>query len=79
MKKIFIAAIAALTALAACQKNEVAAPASEESVLYVTIEETDATKTYMDANNNIRWSEGDQVVAFMKTSLGLRNRAKTMF
>lgn len=76
MKKIFIAAIAALTALTACQKNEVAAPASEESVLYVTIEETDATKTYMDANNNIRWSEGDQVVAFMKTSLGLRYQIK---
>ena len=71
MKKIFIAAIAALTAITACQKNEVAAPAAD-SVLYATIEGTDATKTYMDSNNNIRWSEGDQVIAFMKTSLGLR-------
>ena len=71
MKKIFIAAIAALTAITACQKNEVAAPAAD-SVLYATIEETDATKTYMDANNNILWSEGDQIVAFMKTSLGLQ-------
>ena len=71
MKKIFIAAIAALTAITACQKNEVAAPAAD-SVLYATIEGTDATKTYMDASNNIRWSEGDQVIAFMKTSLGLR-------
>ena len=71
MKKIFIAAIAALTALVACQKNEVGAPAAD-SVLYATIEETDATKTYMDANNNILWSEGDQIVAFMKTSLGLQ-------
>ena len=71
MKKIFIAAIAALTAITACQKNEVAAPAAD-SVLYATIEGTDATKTYMDANNNILWSEGDQIVAFMKTSLGLQ-------
>ena len=60
MKKIFIAAAAALTALVACQKNEVAAPAAD-SVLYATIEETDATKTCMDSNNNIRWSEGDQI------------------
>ena len=69
MKKIFIAAAAALTALVACQKNEVAAPAAD-SVLYATIEETNATKTYMDSNNNIRWSEGDQVIAFMKSSYG---------
>lgn len=71
MKKIFIAATAALTTIVACQKNELAAPAAD-SVLYATIEETDATKTYMDANNNILWSEGDQIVAFMKTSLGLQ-------
>ena len=75
MKKILLAAAAALTALVACQKNEVAAPAAD-SVLYATIEETDATKTYMDSNNNIRWSEGDQVIAFMKTSLGLRYQIK---
>ena len=71
MKKIFIAAAAALTTIVACQKNELAAPAAD-SVLYATIEETDATKTYMDASNNILWSEGDQIVAFMKTSLGLQ-------
>ena len=75
MKKILVAATAALTALVACQKNEVAGPAAD-SVLYATIEETDATKTYMDSNNNIRWSEGDQVIAFMKTSLGLRYQIK---
>ena len=73
MKKILLAAAAALTALVACQKNEVAAPAAD-SVLYATIEETDATKTYMDSNNNIRWSEGDQIVGFMKSSLGLKYR-----
>lgn len=71
MKKILLAAAAALTALVACQKNEVAAPAAD-SVLYATIEETDATKTCMDANNNILWSEGDKIVAFMKASLGLQ-------
>ena len=28
----------------------------------------------MDAHNNIRWSEGDQIVGFMKSSLGLKYR-----
>ena len=72
MKKILLAAAAALTTLAACQKNEIAKPSSEGSVIYATIEDNDATKTHMDANNNILWSEGDQIVAFMKTSLGLQ-------
>ena len=78
MKKILLAAAAALTALVACQKNEVAAPAAD-SVLYATIEETDATKTYMDSNNNIRWSEGDQIIAFMKSSYGHKYQVKSSF
>lgn len=71
MKRISILLLAALT-LAACQKNETPSTLNEGATLYATIEETASTKTYMDANNNIRWSEGDQVVAFMKTSLGLK-------
>ena len=76
MKRISILLAAALT-LAACQKNETPSPSNEGATLYATIEDVAATKTYMDANNNIRWSEGDQVVAFMKTSLGLRYEVAT--
>ena len=71
MKRTSILLLAALT-FAACQKNETPSTSNEGATLYATIEETASTKTYMDANNNTRWSEGDQVVAFMKTSLGLR-------
>ena len=78
MKKISILLLAALT-LAACQKNETPSTSNEGATLYATIEETAATKTYMDANNNIRWSEGDQVVAFMKTSLGLKYQIRNEY
>lgn len=76
MKKIFIVSAVVTAALAACQKAEVTAPSADAPVLYATIEETDATKTYMDANNNIRWSEGDQIVAFMESALGLKYQIK---
>lgn len=71
MKKYIFFTLSICAALFACQKNEIAVLTAEAPVLYATIEEADATKTYMDANNNIRWSECDKVVAFMKTSLGL--------
>ena len=70
MKKISILLAAALT-LAACQKNET--PALIADTITAQIEQEAApTKTYMDASNNIRWSEGDQIVGFMKSSLGLK-------
>ena len=52
--------------------SDLSTPSSEEGFLYATIEEVAATKTYKDVNNNIRWSEGDQIVGFMKSSLGLK-------
>lgn len=70
MKKISIFITATLI-LAACQKNET--PALIADTITAQIEQEAAhTKTYMDASNNIRWSEGDQIVGFMKSSLGLK-------
>ena len=77
MKRISILLLAALT-LAACQKNET--PALVADTITAQIEQEAApTKTYMDANNNIRWSEGDQVVAFMKSSYGHKYQLKSGF
>ena len=73
MKKSFIY-IAALTLIAACNKAESPVPSQESSIITAQIEQETATKTYMDAHNNIRWSEGDQIVGFMKSSLGLKYR-----
>ena len=71
MKKITIL-LTAITIIVACNKPETNLPTSDHNTLYAQIEQEAATKTYMDASNNIRWSSGDQIVGFMKTSLGLK-------
>ena len=73
MKKSFIF-FAALTILAACNKEESSVSSQNTEVITAQIEQETSTKTYMDAYNNIRWSEGDQIVGFMKSSLGLKYR-----
>ena len=75
MKKSFIY-LAALTLIAACNKVESPVVSQESNIITAQIEQETSTKTYMDAHNNIRWSEGDQVVAFMKSSLGLKYQIK---
>ncbi|MBQ2875027.1 MAG: Ig-like domain-containing protein [Bacteroidales bacterium] len=71
MKKSFIY-IAALTLIVACNKVESPVQSQGSDIITAQIEQETATKTYMDANNNIRWSEGDQIAGFMKSSLGLK-------
>lgn len=56
----------------ACQKAEVEAPVNEGRVLDATIENIAVTRTVMDEDNNIRWSEGDQIVGFMKSTFGAK-------
>ena len=72
MKKNILSALAICAALFSCQKNEFSEPLASGCDLHVTIEDVSSTKTYMDADNNIRWSSGDQIVGFMKSSLGLK-------
>ena len=72
MKKNILSVLAICAALFGCQKNEISETLSSGDDLHATIEDVSSTKTYMDADNNIRWSENDQIVAFMKTSLGLK-------
>ncbi len=58
--------------LCGCQKDHVSELAQERGTIHATIEEISATRTVMDENNNIRWSEGDQIVGFMKSTLGVK-------
>ena len=76
MKKNILSALAICAALLGCQKNEISETRTSGVELHATIEDDASAKTVMDENNNIRWSEEDQVVAFMKTSLGLRYQIK---
>lgn len=72
MKKLFLSAFLVLACLSACQKNEMSAPVAKGEVLYATIEDVASTRTVKDENNNISWSEGDQIIAFMNSTLGVK-------
>ena len=79
MKKI-ITSILALSLIVSCQINELASehvPADDN--LYASIEPVNTTKTVMDENNNVLWSDGDKLVAFMKTTLGVKYQIMEQF
>ena len=78
MKKQLLGLMTILIVLGACQKNEVAS-ISESATIHATIENEDATKTVMDENNNILWSENDRIIAFMKSSFGHKYQVKPSF
>ena len=66
MKKLFFAVFAVMLALCSCQMDELDGYV-EEDVLYVKIEDSSATKTYMGAGNKVLWSDGDQIAAYLKS------------
>lgn len=78
MRKTLFTVMAAIAALASCQKNEIT-QIPEHPVITAHMEQVDATRTIMDEDNNIRWSEGDQIVAFLKTSLGRRYQVQSSY
>ena len=74
MRKFVWAVFAAIATISSCQVEE---PYNDEAlcdndVFYAAICDDGSSKTIMDENNNIRWSSGDQLVIFKKTSLGLK-------
>ena len=79
MKKNILSALAICAALLGCQKNEIHETRPSGVELHATIEDDASTKTVMDENNNIRWSEGDQIIAFMKSSYGHTYQVKSSF
>lgn len=79
MRRIFAALLLSLFVFS-CQKYEqgllLYIPDTE---LFGIIESMDATRTSMDENNNVLWSEDDQIVAFMKSTLGTRYQIKEQY
>ena len=72
MKRIILSVLAMSALLCGCQKDHVSELTHERGTIQATIEEISSTRTVMDENNNIRWSEGDQIVGFMKSTLGVK-------
>lgn len=62
MKKTLLIALASFAAIAACQKNGFTVSPSQTGSIYATMEEVTDTRTSMDVDNNIRWSNGDRII-----------------
>lgn len=68
MKRIILFVLAVCAVICGCQKNELSKTSEANDMLYGTIEDVASTKTLLDEENNVSWSQGDQIAAFMKTS-----------
>ncbi len=78
MKRIILAIFAALS-LAACQKPVSADLPEEAAILSAKIEQSVQSKTELDENNNILWSENDQIIGYIRSSYGYRYQVKPEF
>lgn len=79
MKKT-LSLLFAILCLSACLEKELSPEFQQDNnVLYASMEAIDATRTSMDEYNNVLWSENDQLVAFMKTTLGIRYQIKEQY
>ena len=72
MKKLLFSALILSLAIACQEMDSAMEPAVSGNELYASIESVDATKTSMDQFNNILWSEGDEIIGFMQTTLGTK-------
>ena len=78
MKKI-LSVFLAVMSLAACQEELMPVFQDDNNTLYTSMESIDATRTSMGENNNVLWSENDQIAAFLKTTLGTRYQIKEQY
>lgn len=83
MKRLFWGTIAVCIAFFGCQMEEIAGNVHEGigdgKEFHATIEDEGLTRTTLDGHNNIRWAEGDQIVIFGKSTLGLKYQIKESF
>lgn len=66
MKRIYILFAATLAILTSCHKTEVPVCTVGTDELHVSIEDLFSTRTVMNENNRICWTDGDQIVVFLK-------------
>ena len=79
MKKLFHSILTILV-LAGCQIQDLHPEYQfNDSDIYASVETPSGTRTVMDEFNNVLWSADDQIVAFMRTSLGLKYQLKDSY
>lgn len=72
MKRINILFATALVTLFACNEIDSFVPSIAPDAIYASIEDVVPSKTVMNDNNSICWTEGDQIVVFFKNTVGLK-------
>ena len=76
MNRLLLSIIAMLV-IFSCQKHEQLVPEYQiDKDLYASVEPVVSSRTSIDQTNNILWSAGDQLIAFMKTTLGDKYQIK---
>ena len=74
MKRFCLSVLAACTCIFGCQVEEMcdtgSVADSAAMAFYATIEDEGISRTSLDEHNNIRWSAGDQIVIFAKSTYG---------
>ena len=79
MNRLLLSIIAMLV-IFSCQKHEQLVPEYQiDKDLYASGEPVVSSRTSIDQTNNILWSAGDQLIAFMKTTLGDKYQIKDEF
>lgn len=79
MKNLLFVLFAVFIGVTACQIEETNNLSVENVELSARIEQDHETKTILGEDNNIFWSENDQIIAFMKTSYGHQYQVKPSF
>ena len=70
----------ALIGIAACRDKELEEVLPlDKGTLYASMESIGATRTSMDQDNNVIWSEEDEIVAFLNTTLSARYQIKEQY
>ena len=69
MNKYLYLGLLVVASITACMKQEDSIFEKQSDAIYAHIDQEPDTKTQMDKFNKVLWSDNDQIVAFMKTSL----------
>lgn len=78
--KNFLRIVIVLITIFSCQREEIFQTDEFSTTdLHGAIESINVTKTSMDENNNVLWSMGDQLVAFMRTTLAAKYQVKEQY
>jgi uncharacterized protein (TIGR02145 family) len=72
MKKTLIAFLTVLVAVITCQRVDTPVTEAVRNVIHARLDEDPDTRTFLDGEGNVRWAEGDEIKAFMKSPTGIR-------